>query len=103
MSSENAAWPAMTIDEAHAFLTAPGAPFEMETVNIRGIDTRTYKNAPATLRDVLQLSDAWADRDFMVYEDERVTFAAHTKVTRSKNSQTCLPTNMAFRRATALL
>jgi hypothetical protein len=24
------AWPAMTIAEAHAFLTAPGIPFEME-------------------------------------------------------------------------
>ena len=82
MSSENVTWPAMTIDEAHAFLTAPGAPFEMETVNIRGIDTRTYKNAPATLRDVFQLSEAWAERDFMVYEDERVTFAAHTKAVK---------------------
>ena len=82
MSAENPAWPAMTIEETHAFLTAPGSPFEMETVNIRGVDIRTYKNAPATLRDIFALSEAWAGRDYMVYEDERVTFAEHTKAVK---------------------
>ncbi len=82
MSAETPSWPAMTIEEAHAFLTAPGAPFEMESVNIRGIDIRTYKNAPATLRDIFGLSEAWGDRDYMVYEDERVTFAQHTKAVK---------------------
>ncbi len=45
-------WPAMSIAEAHAALTAPGMPFEMEEKLIRGVPTRVWKNAPPTLRDV---------------------------------------------------
>ncbi|HEY1416165.1 MAG TPA: class I adenylate-forming enzyme family protein [Caulobacteraceae bacterium] len=70
------AWPAMSINEAHAILTAPGAPFEMDEVVIRGVPTRTWKNAPPTLREVLQASRAFAGRIFLVHEDERVTFDA---------------------------
>lgn len=70
-------WPAMSMDEVYATLTAPGAPFEMETIEIGGIPTRVYKNAPATLRDVFEGARAWGDRDLFVYEDERVTYEAH--------------------------
>ncbi|MGH7024296.1 MAG: AMP-binding protein, partial [Caulobacteraceae bacterium] len=74
--SEMPAWPAMSIAAAHALLTAPGAPFEMEEVVIRGVPTRTWKNAPPTLRAVLEASHAFASRVFLVHEDERVTFEA---------------------------
>ena len=62
-------------DEVVATLTAPGAPFEMEEVVIRGVPTRTWKTAPASLRAVFELSALHGDKDFLVYEDERVTFA----------------------------
>jgi long-chain acyl-CoA synthetase len=68
---------APTLAEATAALTAPGQPFEMEELVIRGIPTRTWKTAPATLRSVLELSALHGDKDFLVYEDERVTFAEH--------------------------
>ena len=48
--------PGMSIAEATATLTAPGQIFEMEELDIRGVPTRTWKNAPATLRAVLELS-----------------------------------------------
>ncbi len=70
------AWPAMSIAQAHQILTAPGAPFEMEEVVIRGVPTRTWKNAPPTLRSVLEASRAFAERVLLVHEDERVTFEA---------------------------
>ncbi len=38
-------WPAMSIAEAHALLTAPGQPFEMEEMVIRGVNMRVWKNA----------------------------------------------------------
>lgn len=63
--------------EVTAELTAPGGTFEMEEVVIRGIPTRTWKTAPATLRSVLELSGFHGDKDFLVYEDERMTFAQH--------------------------
>ncbi|HEV7157617.1 MAG TPA: class I adenylate-forming enzyme family protein [Caulobacteraceae bacterium] len=69
-------WPAMSIAEAHAILTAPGAPFEMEELVIRGVRTRTWKNAPPSLRAVVEASAAFSERIFLVHEDERVSFAA---------------------------
>jgi long-chain acyl-CoA synthetase len=66
----------MSIAEAHALLTAPGAPFEMEELVIRGVPTRTWKNAPPSLRAVLELGRAHGERVFLVHEDERVTFEA---------------------------
>jgi long-chain acyl-CoA synthetase len=75
-STPKPAWPAMSIAQAHALLTAPGSPLEMEEVVIRGVATRTWKNAPPNLRAVVAASRAWADRVFLVHEDERVTFEA---------------------------
>ena len=63
--------------EVHAQLTGSGSPFEIEEVEIRGISTRTWKNAPASLRAVLERSREHADKTFLVYEDERVTFEEH--------------------------
>jgi long-chain acyl-CoA synthetase len=69
-----AGWPAMSIAQAHALLTAPGAAAEMEEVLIRGVKTRTWKNLPPSLRSVVELSRAHGEKVFLVYEDERVTF-----------------------------
>ena len=52
----------LSLDEVRATLTAPGAPFEMEEVVIRGVPTRTWKHAPPTLRAVLEASRAHGDR-----------------------------------------
>jgi long-chain acyl-CoA synthetase len=69
-------WPALSIVEAHARLTAPGARHEMEELIIRGVRTRNWKNAPGTTRDLMLHTRAFKDRTFMVYEDDRVTFDA---------------------------
>ncbi len=69
--------PEPTLAEATATLTAEGQLFEMEELEIRGVPTRTWKNAPATLRAVLELSALHGEKDFLVYEDERITFAEH--------------------------
>jgi long-chain acyl-CoA synthetase len=69
--------PIPTLAEATASLTSPGQVFEMEDLTIRGIPTRTWKSAPATLRTVLELSSLHGDKDFLVYEDERVSFSGH--------------------------
>ena len=72
-----AGWPAMSIQQAHDMLTAPGMPFEMETLTIRGVETRTWKNAPPTLRAEVEACRAFgSERIFLVYEDERVSFEA---------------------------
>jgi long-chain acyl-CoA synthetase len=72
--------PTMTLAEANAALTAPGEMFEMEERDIRGVLTRTWKNAPPSLRTVIDMSLAHGDAAFLVYEDERTTFAEHYRI-----------------------
>tara|TARA_R110000824_G_scaffold118960_2_gene271604 strand:- start:226628 stop:228373 length:1746 start_codon:yes stop_codon:yes gene_type:complete len=69
-----AAWPAMTIAEAHAFLTAPGIMFEMEEKTIRGQKIRVWKNAPPTIRDAFLAGRVHGDKTFLVLDDDRATF-----------------------------
>src|SRR5438309_7065503 len=68
---------AMSIPEVHAALTAPGQMWEMDEVEIRGVPTRVWRNAPPTLRHVLEQSRAHGDAIFLVYEDEHTGFDDH--------------------------
>jgi long-chain acyl-CoA synthetase len=62
-------------------LTAPGAQFEIVQVPVRGHPIRTYANAPNSLRDVWLASRQFADRDYLVYQHERLSYAeAHRQV-----------------------
>jgi len=72
--------PLVSIAEANTTLTAPGQMFEMEERDIRGVRTRTWKNAPSSLRTVLDMSLAHGDATFLVYEDERTSFATHYRI-----------------------
>jgi long-chain acyl-CoA synthetase len=58
-------------------LTGPGSLFEIAQMDIRGVPTRVWKNAPPSLREVFEQSRSHADQTFLVYEDERLSFAEH--------------------------
>jgi long-chain acyl-CoA synthetase len=75
------AFPAISLAQAHAALTAPGSPFEIEEREIRGIRMRVWKNAPPTLREVFLASRAFADRTVLVYGDERATYESFARAT----------------------
>jgi long-chain acyl-CoA synthetase len=72
--------PSVSVAEADATLTAPGQLFEMQERTIRGVSTRTWKNAPSSLRTVLDLSLRYGDATFLVYEDERTTYGEHYRI-----------------------
>ena len=76
-----AGWPAMSLEQARAALTAPGAKFEMEEAEIDGRRTRVWKNAPPTLPWLLSAARAFGDRTFTIYEDERVSYDANHRAT----------------------
>jgi acyl-CoA synthetase (AMP-forming)/AMP-acid ligase II len=57
-------------------LCAPGAPFEMETVDIRGVPTRTWKNAAPSLRALLEHSRTHGDALACILDNERVSYEA---------------------------
>ena len=71
-----ASWPAMPLSAVAPLLCAPGMPFEMELVTIRGVPTRVWKNAPSSLAALAALGRSHGDATFLVYEDERVSFDA---------------------------
>ena len=74
-------WPVVSRAQCKDMLTGPGQRLEMETVNIRGIPTRTWKNAPPNLRAIAMLGRMHGKRIFTIYEDERVTYDAWFKAT----------------------
>lgn len=74
-------WPKMSLADATAALTAPGAPFEMEVVPVRGIPTRVWKNAPHDLGELLDLSRTHDGRPFTILDDERISYAANWRAT----------------------
>ncbi len=64
-----------------AELCAPGQLFEIEEISVRGETVKTWRNAPANLRDFWLQSAAHGDSDYLVYNDERYTYReAHEAV-----------------------
>ncbi len=62
-------------------MTGPGGPFEVVTEDVLGAPTRCFKAAPANVRDVWLSSAQFAERDYLIYNDERLTYAqAHERV-----------------------
>ena len=69
-------WPVMSMAQTEHVLTAPGGKFEMETVTIDGLVTRVWKNAPPSLRYLIEAARGHGERVFTLYDDERVTYEA---------------------------
>ena len=68
------AQPAPTTREAAmAALTAAGQPYELELVDVGGTPQRVFKNGPQTLGALF--AETASDLPFLVYDDERLTFA----------------------------
>ena len=67
-----------TVAEIDAELTGPGGPFEIETIEIDGRPTRTWKHAPRAIGDILDRGCELAGpHDLVVAGDERLSHDAH--------------------------
>jgi long-chain acyl-CoA synthetase len=64
-------------------LTAPGAPFGSTEITVRGVPIRVFDSAPPSMRFVWELARGFGDRDYVVYEDERYTYAEADAIIRS--------------------
>ncbi len=58
-----------------AELTSPGAPFAMTDITVGGIAMKGFAGAPPNMRSVWEIATNYGDRDYIVYEDERYTYA----------------------------
>src|SRR4051794_41769681 len=61
-------------DQVWSALTAPGAPFEVEEIEVRGQTLRSYKNVPPNIRALWLSTAQFAERDYLVYGEERITY-----------------------------
>ncbi len=60
---------------------APVNPFEIVETEVLGVPMKVFAHQPGSLRQIWDLSAAFGDRDFLVFEHERITFAeAHRMV-----------------------
>lgn len=79
--SATPSWPAASLKEIEAQLCAPGQKFEMETIDVRGVPTRVWKNNPASLATLANAAKEHGEQLFTIYEDERVTYDAWYRAT----------------------
>ncbi|MEX0853358.1 MAG: PfkB family carbohydrate kinase, partial [Bauldia sp.] len=56
-------------------LTAAGGPFAMTEIEVRGNPMRVFDSAPPTMRSLWELATFHGDKTYVVYEDERYTYA----------------------------
>lgn len=56
-------------------MTGPGGGFAMSEIVVRGIPMRVFDSAPPNMRAVWELGSMHGDKDYIVYEDERFTYA----------------------------
>lgn len=62
-------------EQAIAILTAAEGPFAMVDAEIRGVPVRLFRNAPASFREFVETARARGEAEYLVYEDERYTYA----------------------------
>ncbi len=62
-------------NEAVEKLTGPGGPFEIVEAEVLGRRMRVFKSSPPSLRALFDAARARGDAPFLVYEDERWSFA----------------------------
>ncbi len=74
--SEKRADPVMSIDAANDLLTRPGGRFEIRKEMIRGREYRVFAAGPHTIRELFDHCAIFADREYLIYEGERVTYDA---------------------------
>ena len=73
-------WPVMSVAQANGALSGEGSPLRLDQVEIDGVTYDNYAEAPPHLRALFQAGyQGFADRDFLVYEAERVTYDAMAK------------------------
>ena len=69
------------LNAAYAELTAPGALFSCSEHEVRGVPLQMFDNAFANMRIVWEMSAAHAEADYLVFGDERYSYAdVHARV-----------------------
>jgi acyl-CoA synthetase (AMP-forming)/AMP-acid ligase II len=66
-----------SLEEIEARLMGPGAPFEIVEEEVLGERMQVIKNRRRSLRELLEASAAFGDKEYIVYEGRRISYAEH--------------------------
>ena len=73
-------WPVLPIAHANAGLAASDSPLHLGDGEVYGVPMKVYDQAPPTIRFIVEMAEAqFGEADYIVYEDERVTYASFTR------------------------
>ncbi|MEM8560818.1 MAG: class I adenylate-forming enzyme family protein [Pseudomonadota bacterium] len=74
------------LKQTFADMTADGQMFAIKTVEVNGQQLKSWASAPNSLRDIWLSTAGHAEADYLVYRDERWTYAeAHEEVAKIAN------------------
>jgi long-chain acyl-CoA synthetase len=65
----------LSYDDASAQITAPGQRYETHEIEVDGVTYTAFKGAPSSLKELADLTRLYGDTEYLVYEDERYTYA----------------------------
>lgn len=68
---------------AQETLTGPGGEFEIIETEILGNKIRDYKNRPNSVREIWLSTAQFADRDYIVYQQERIPYGEAHRIVNS--------------------
>ena len=75
--------PMPTLEEIEARLTGPGGPFQVIPEPVLGEVTPVFKDRHPNLRAILQESVGHGDKEYIVLDDLRISFAEHAQIVAS--------------------
>ncbi|WOJ96158.1 class I adenylate-forming enzyme family protein [Congregibacter brevis] len=69
------------LKKAWSEFTSPGQMFEVHRTDVHGVGILSYVHAPNSLRDLWLSSAGHGDNDYLIYQDERISYSeAHRRV-----------------------
>jgi acyl-CoA synthetase (AMP-forming)/AMP-acid ligase II len=69
--------------EIEKTLIDPGGFFELEEAKVLGETMQVFKNRAPSLRALLESSKGFADKEYIIHQDRRITYAQHYKAVLS--------------------
>jgi acyl-CoA synthetase (AMP-forming)/AMP-acid ligase II len=65
------------IEQVEKQLLAKGSMFETTTEQVRGVEMEVFANRPQSLRELLEESRKFGDRDYVIFGDRTLTYEEH--------------------------
>ncbi|NQT73980.1 MAG: acyl--CoA ligase [Chloroflexi bacterium] len=69
--------------EVEKSFCSPGGYFELEEADVLGERMQVFKNRTQSLRALLEISSGFGEKEYIIFEDRRITYREHLKAVAS--------------------